>query len=122
LKNAWSLLVVLAPIALAGCGSGGSDNGYIAPSLETRTSPTVGGTWTWVGGTNLDNTAGVYGTQGVASASNAPGGRSGASSWIDASGNLWLFGGVGLNDLWEYAPSTGDWTWVSGSNGTNALE
>jgi hypothetical protein len=32
---------------------------------------------------------GVYGTQGAASASNAPGARSDASSWIDVSGNLW---------------------------------
>jgi N-acetylneuraminic acid mutarotase len=38
------------------------------------------------------------------------------SSWIDASGNLWLFGGNGydstgnfgyLNDLWQYDPGTG---------------
>ena len=39
-------------------------------------------------------------------------------------GNLWLFGGAidgydDLNDLWKY--SAGEWTWVSGSNTSNAL-
>lgn len=86
------------------------------------------GEWTWVSGSNVANAAGVYGTQGVASAGNVPSARAGASSWIDASGNLWLFGGsVGagslnrsLNDLWEYSPDTREWTWVSGSNVANA--
>ncbi len=58
-------------------------------------------------------TLGVYGTQGVASASNAPGDRTAAVSWTDSSGNFWLFGGYGydstgalgqLNDLWRYQP------------------
>jgi hypothetical protein len=55
---------------------------------------------------------GVYGMLGV-TGENTPGGRFGATSWIDGSGNLWLFGGDGydatgaqgnLNDLWEYKP------------------
>ena len=67
----------------------------------------------------------VYGTEGVASATNIPGGRDGAVSWTDSSGNFWLFGGgrvdpVGSlgprNDLWEYSPSSKEWTWVSGSS------
>jgi galactose oxidase-like protein len=50
--------------------------------------------------------------------------RSNAASWIDSAGTLWLFGGSGidstgaagiLNDLWQFTPSTGTWTWVSGS-------
>ena len=58
----------------------------------------------------------LYGTQGTASVGNVPGGRNSSSSWIDSSGNLWLFGGIGydstgtvgyLNDLWQYNPSTG---------------
>ena len=66
---------------------------------------------------------GLYGTQGIASPSNTPGARVLAISWIDAAGNLWLFGGDGfdsigqlgqLNDLWKY--SGGQWTWVGGSN------
>ncbi|MDH5381205.1 MAG: fibronectin type III domain-containing protein, partial [Cyclobacteriaceae bacterium] len=36
-------------------------------------------------------------------------------SWIDSNDNLWLFGGVtGLDDLWKFNTSTGNWTWVSG--------
>ena len=53
--------------------------------------------WTWVSGNNSVNAAGVYGTQGVASASNYPGARYGAVSWIDSSGSLWLFGGYGYD-------------------------
>jgi N-acetylneuraminic acid mutarotase len=81
------------------------------------------GEWSWVSGAAATNTSGVYGAQGVASVSNSPGARSEAVSSLDASGNLWLFGGKGvdsvggqgdLNDLWKY--SSGQWTWVSGSN------
>src|SRR5579862_4818006 len=88
------------------------------------------GEWTWISGGNGDNTSGSYGTQGTASASNMPGARDSACSWIDASGNLWLFGGYGydsvgiaagyLNDLWQYSPNTGQWTWVSGASTANA--
>ena len=68
------------------------------------------GQWTWMVGTNLRNQPAVYGTLGTAAASNLPGGRVNAVSWIDASGNFWFFGGSGistgtlgeLNDLWEY--------------------
>jgi len=87
------------------------------------------GQWVWEGGLNTVNASGVYGTQGTASASNVPGARYSASSWIDSSGNLWLFGGVGydstggtgnLNDLWRYSPGTQEWTWISGGNGVDA--
>lgn len=88
--------------------------------------------WTWVSGssTTPGNQLGVYGTEGTASPSNVPGGRASAVSWVDSSGNLWLFGGSGfdstgssgmLNDLWEYSPSTKEWTWVSGSDVIDAL-
>ena len=85
-------------------------------------------TWTWVSGSNQANQTGVYGTQGTPSTSNVPGARLASVSWIDLTGNLWLFGGQGyaasgslgdLNDLWEYTPGTGQWTWVSGSNQTS---
>jgi N-acetylneuraminic acid mutarotase len=80
--------------------------------------------WTWVSGSSSEGLAGVYGTQGVPSASNVPGSRIPNTSWTDTAGNLWLFGGYGidsagsegnLNDLWEFTPGTGNWTWVSGS-------
>src|SRR5205823_8268010 len=73
------------------------------------------GNWTWMKGSNLPQ-LGTYGTQGVAAPSNTPGSRNGSVSWIDSSGNLWLFGGSGygatseclLNDLWKYDISSGN--------------
>jgi N-acetylneuraminic acid mutarotase len=79
--------------------------------------------WTWMGGSNVANQFGIYGTLGVASSTNTPGARTDAVTWTDPQGDLWLFGGWGLdsgiyygdlNDLWEY--NNGQWTWVSGSN------
>ena len=80
------------------------------------------GQWTWMGGPKVTNQKGVYGIQGMAATGNIPGARFGAYNWIDASGNLWLFGGCAydsigtsaiINDLWKY--SSGEWTWVGGS-------
>ena len=59
-----------------------------------RYSPGIG-LWTWVSGANTSDAQGVYGTQGMTAAGNAPGARSGSVSWIDGAGNLWLFGGYG---------------------------
>jgi len=85
------------------------------------------GEWTWVSGSTITNRPGSYGTQGMPDPSNIPGSREQAVSWIDASGNFWLFGGYGyalsndtageLNDLWRFDTVTGEWTWVSGNNG-----
>lgn len=81
--------------------------------------------WTWINGNKAAGQKGVYGTKRVASSTNSPGARRGSATWIDASGNLWMFGGIGyndsadeayLNDLWKYSPSTNEWTWWSGSN------
>ncbi len=81
------------------------------------------GEWTWMGGADVINQKGVYGTKGTAAASNIPGARFGAYQWIDASGNLWLFGGCAydstgtygeINDLWKY--SGGQWTWMGGDS------
>jgi Uncharacterized protein conserved in bacteria len=84
--------------------------------------------WAWMGGSSSPNQpgeSGVYGTLGVPAAGNFPGGRDGATTWTDNNGNLWLFGGEGvdangtfgiLNDLWEFNPSTNQWAWEGGSN------
>ena len=85
--------------------------------------------WTWKGGSDLVAPSGVYGTRGVPAATNVPGGRNWNASWKDPSGNFWIFGGQGydsahsasvLNDLWQYNPSTGIWTWMSGATTINA--
>ncbi len=81
--------------------------------------------WTWMKGRSVANWAGTYGTLGTPAEANAPGGRYDATSCIDSSGALWLFGGYGsdsafhygkMNDLWMYSTSTGNWVWVAGSN------
>lgn len=91
----------------------------------------TGGNWVFVSGgnTNKANQNGIYGTQGTAAATNAPGGRQEAVGWADAYGNLWLFGGEGedsagtangiLNDLWVYNISSKQWTFVMGSTTAN---
>ena len=81
--------------------------------------------WTWMGGDETAGIhAGVYGTREVPALANTPGTRSGASSWTDRNGDLWLFGGRGydavgnggdLNDLWEFDPPTQEWRWMGGS-------
>ena len=83
--------------------------------------------WAWISGSMLVNQVGNYGTQGTSAGTNLPGARQASASWIDASGNFWLFGGFdldskgspdALNDLWEF--TGGQWTWKSGANVVNA--
>jgi len=82
--------------------------------------------WTWIKGDSIADRPGVYGTAGVSSPANKPGGRRRSVAWTDTSGNLWLFGGNGyastvsssgyLSDLWKYNIATNEWTWVKGDN------
>jgi N-acetylneuraminic acid mutarotase len=71
------------------------------------------GQWTWVSGSAHAAASGNYDTPGVAASGNLPGAREQASGWLDGQGQLWLFGGYGidslgsqddLNDLWSFAP------------------
>jgi N-acetylneuraminic acid mutarotase len=104
----------------------GAPNSAVASAVYTigSTAASTLGQWTWTGGSLQKEQPGVYGTMGVPAAGNTPGARQNATSWKDASGNLWLLGGAGfdgngatgyLNDLWKYNPSTQQWTWVDGS-------
>jgi N-acetylneuraminic acid mutarotase len=106
-----------------------SNGSYLAVFNDLWSYNPTTALWTWVGGSSTPNAAGVYGTQGTAAAANVPGARLGGTAWLDASGNVWLFGGLGpdqagvaqeYNDLWEYNPVSNQWTWVGGSNGPNA--
>jgi N-acetylneuraminic acid mutarotase len=132
LSNISSVVFCLALFAIAiGCGSGTSSTGNSGGGGTPPPNPSAN-QWTWVGGSNLrvGASSSVYGTEGVAAAGNTPGGRSGAVSWTDSSGNFWLFGGgtaadslgnpANLNDLWEFNPTTKEWVWVSGSSSENA--
>jgi uncharacterized repeat protein (TIGR02543 family) len=101
-----------------GLGSPGSSSGNLNDLWKFD-----GTYWIWISGSATANQGGIYGTIGIAVPSNIPGARNGAVSWIDNSGNLWLFGGSGydsqntffyLNDLWKFDGT--NWTWVSGNN------
>ena len=91
--------------------------------------------WVWSGGSSSVpanctepincGRPGVYGTLKTPAKANMPGGRYGASSWVDNGGNFWLFGGIGLDstgapggmdDLWEFDFGRGQWLWVGGSS------
>lgn len=85
-----------------------------------------GAEWTWVAGSQQHDQAGVYGTKGVADPGNVPGARLDGVTWIDANGDLWLFGGTGyaevaagrLNDLWRFDGT--NWTWMAGPKSPSA--
>ena len=98
-------------------GGQSKDAGGASPSLDDlwEFSPT-NNTWTE-----------------VTSTGNTPSARYGAAFWTDSSGNFWLLGGLDqpdsmtvqgslLNDLWEFSPTTQQWTWVGGGTGVNAKE
>jgi hypothetical protein len=83
--------------------------------------------WAWIKGPGIQGQFGIYGTRGIPSPTNNPGARGwGVTTWVDTSGNLWLFGGQGyastgngnswLNDLWKYDIQTNEWTWMMGSD------
>ena len=76
-------------------------------------------TWTWVSGSSSPNQL---------SMGTSPGARHDSVAWIDSTGNLWLFGGVGygptntlgeLNDLWKFTPTNNTWTLIRSGNPLN---
>lgn len=80
--------------------------------------------WTWVSGSNTNTNLTNYGTQGVASQNNNPPKiKENNCTWIDASNNLWFFGGLNnigsnlnyFNDLWKFNILTNEWTWIYGN-------
>ena len=93
--------------------------GFVCVEAGAQTSE-----WVWMGGSSTGNQPGVYGTLGAPAAGNIPGSRYGAAHWTDSNGNFWLYGGYSfdansneydLSDLWEFSPSTGEWTWMNGA-------
>ncbi len=116
-----------------GQGVDSASNIGLLNDLWECTSPCT--TWTLVSGTTLANQNGVFPT--ATGGTGTPGGRQNGVLWVDSSGNVWLFGGWGLdsvgttatglgpdnaqigailNDLWEYSATTKQWTWISGSS------
>ena len=95
--------------------------------LNSGTYTTMEGQWSYKGGTLKIDQAGVY--PATVPGIGQPGARTNAVTWLDKSGNFWLFGGYGydgtqptavlgfLNDLWEY--TGGNWVFVGGSTTAN---
>jgi N-acetylneuraminic acid mutarotase len=117
---------IFGGLGIAESGAIGYTNDLWKLEYNTNTSSFE---YTWVSGSKQVNQAGIYGTQGIGSASNMPGGKIDAALWVDASGDLYLFSGTGydengtlgaMNDLWKFNPSTNEWTWLSGSKTANA--
>lgn len=113
-------LLLIGPLLLSACGHKGGNAGPVTVLSS--------GTWTWMSGSDVINTPGVYGTKGVPAPTNLPGARQFAASWTDPAGAFWLFGGFGvaangdtgyLNDLWKFDGT--NWTWISGSDTINAI-
>lgn len=81
--------------------------------------------WTWMWGTATPNLPPDFGTKGVESSSNDPGGRFSYTKFNDGNGNFYLFGaGTAYTnelyaDVWKYNLSVGKWTWVGGKNVQN---
>ncbi len=70
--------------------------------------------WTWMGGSNLQNATGNYGTQCTGNAINVPWPiHENPACWTDQNGKFWNFQ---LNILLSYDPVNNIWTWVSGNN------
>ena len=100
-------------------------NSALASAVYTIGSNSTLGEWAWMGGSTQEDQPGAYGTLGTPGAGNIPGARNQSTSWTDQTGNFWLFGGQGydandnygyLNDLWEFNPSTRQWTWRRGAS------
>ncbi|RLA64932.1 MAG: hypothetical protein DRQ89_02605 [Epsilonproteobacteria bacterium] len=77
--------------------------------------------WIWMDGSSSINNIGNYST-----GEQLPKAREGAVSWVDSSGNFWMFGGSisdseFLSDLWKYDSSktSNRWTLIKGDDKTN---
>ena len=104
--------------------AGGSGNDLTLTNFTPAAAPA----WRWAAGPNKRNNAANFGTLNVASATNNPGSRQGAMNWRGTDGSLWMFGGYGyaaplsgqtpngLNDLWQFNRTLGQWIWRSGSS------
>jgi len=82
--------------------------------------------WTWMKGSGTNTTSPVFGTAGVFAPGNTPGNQQWcAASWVDTSGNFWLFGGSNgsgshSNLLWKYDPAINQWARIRGSTVNNS--
>lgn len=82
--------------------------------------------WTWISGSTTPNSLGNFGVKLLAAPTNLPRARSEcAASWVDNSGNLWMFSGSYsisqiIDDMWMYNIATNQWTWMCGQSVGNS--
>ena len=82
------------------------------------------GQWAWMSGSSTVGSncvascrppncgrSGTYGTLGTPAAGNTPGGRYQSETWVDSSGNFWLYGGLGFD-------ANGNWGALSDLGGS----
>ena len=75
------------------------------------------GLWTWVQGTNIQNSGAVFGSMGIPDPANHPSSKSINTRFKDSQGNFYMFGGIfagAWSDMWKYDWHTNEFTWVSG--------
>lgn len=96
----------VAASLLTGCKGDSSSSGI--PQADTN--------WTWEAGTNAANSLGNYISIGSATTTGQPSGRTGAMTWLDSSGQFWMFSGAGgASDMWSFSTTTLQWTWAAGN-------
>lgn len=83
------------------------------------------GAWTWIAGPGTEPVATIHGELDVTAPTSRPGTRRVFNCWLDLRGNIWAFGGLGLdgagtmgelNDTWVYQPDVDRWTWIAGAS------
>lgn len=103
-----------------GYGYASSGGGYLNDLWKYEIST---GKWTWVSGNDLAGQSPIHGTVGTPTATTVPGGRYGVGVLCDEVGDIWVFGGRGidsekrigfLNDLWHFDVNSEKWTWEGG--------
>jgi gliding motility-associated-like protein len=94
---------------------GGLDNveigayGDIGTHNDLWTFNVITDMWTWVSGSDHVNSTGSYGTMGIGNVNNMIPSRGGDCMWVDASGILWIWGGMNFkgkeySDMWKFVP------------------
>jgi hypothetical protein len=103
---------------------GGEGYTYLAPNALAFTLGDMWeyqGTQNYFGGDSFQN----FWTN-VLPPGGTPAGRTGAVTWTDAAGDLWMFGGQDafldfLNELWKYNIATKTWTLVANGTSSNGI-
>jgi N-acetylneuraminic acid mutarotase len=104
-----------------GHGAGTNGVGYLNDLWSYNPATNA---WSRFGGPDFVNAYMSLGMRYVSSNKIWPASRFAATTWTSSDGKLYLFGGDGrtssfgpsgyLNDVWNFDPVAGQWTWLSG--------